>query len=127
MLRMILSGSSVVILGLAVAGIGHAGSGAPDSTPTSGDAEFARYMEKTLAAKPAVQPPAKAAVSCEGGQKRAEAFTKLKSVELELARLRKQQEAKWAEKGWTAKEAAAAGEPVVLNGSGYNIKNSIGR
>ena len=34
--------------------------------------------------------------------------------------LRVQLEA-WAAKGWTAKQAAAAGEAVVLNGSGYNL------
>ena len=42
-------------------------------------------------------------------------------AEMQLAEMRRQQLAAWAAKGWTAKQAAAAGEAVVLNGSGYNL------
>ncbi len=105
----------------------------PDSTPTAHDAEFARFMEKSLAAKPA--PPAapaptaapradpKSGATCEAADQNVQNYATIKRLEAELARLRAQQAAKWAEKGWTQKEAAAAGEPVVLNGTGYNIKS----
>jgi len=40
----------------------------------------------------------------------------------QIREARKAQLELWKEKGWTEEEAAAAGEVVVLNGSGYNYR-----
>ncbi len=53
---------------------------------------------------------------------RAREFTAMKEIEARLAELRAEQEREWAEKGWGPKEAAEAGEAVVLNGRGYNYR-----
>ena len=120
----------VLVACVLLAGSAHAEtSAAPDSSPTAKDAEFARFVEQSLARKPAPAPPAKAAAepaaTCEATTAGAQNVARMKQLEAELSRLRAQQAAKWKQNGWTEKEAAAAGEPVVLNGSGYNIKSGM--
>jgi len=99
----------------------------PDATPTAHDAEFARFVEKSLAEEKKAAPPAAPApqtgATCDASNERARQFATLKQMEAELERLRARQAAKWAETGRNARQAAEAGEPVVLNGSGFNIKN----
>ncbi len=113
------------------AGSVHAGDGArADSTPTAQDAEFVRFMEKSLASRAAVKhsptaPPTKPAASCEAVDNATRNYATLQRLEADIARLREQQLAKWAEKGWTPKDAAAAGEAVMLNGAGYNIRSGV--
>jgi len=43
-------------------------------------------------------------------------------VQQQLREARKAQLELWKQKGWTEKDAAAAGEVVVLSGSGYNYQ-----
>jgi hypothetical protein len=89
--------------------------------------ELTRFLERA-------QPPAKPApaanknapaASCEAASNQAEVLGTLREAEMKLAEMRKRQLAAWEAKGWTAKEAAAAGESVVLNGSGYNLKGAL--
>lgn len=96
-----------------------------DSTPTAHDAEFMRFMERSLAQKPAAAAPQAAGATCDAPSQAARNFATLKQMEAELARLRAEQKAKWAKNGWSPKEAAKNGEAVVLNGSGYNIRNGV--
>ncbi|MDP6980792.1 MAG: hypothetical protein QF570_19690 [Myxococcota bacterium] len=116
---------------LLFAGSVQAGEGArADATPIAQDAEFVRFLKKSIASKPAARgspaaPPAKDAASCEAVDSAKRNYAILQRLEADLARLREQQLAKWAEKGWTPKDAAAAGEAVMLNGSGYNIKSGV--
>lgn len=107
---------------------------AADSTPTVNDAEFARFVERSTAAPksnpatrlPAAKQMAQQPASCNATQQSIKTRDTLERLELDIARMRSLQEAKWAAKGWTRKEAAEAGEDVVLNGSGYNIKSTVG-
>jgi hypothetical protein len=94
-------------------------------------AEFARFLASTTTTGPArqmrlVNETAPVAV-CEADQQRINTLASLNGVEQTFAQMRKQQLARWAEKGWTAKDAAAAGEPVALNGSGYNLRGAPAR
>ena len=46
-----------------------------------------------------------------------------RTYEASLAQARAEQRRRWAEAGWASeKEAAEAGEPVLLNGTGYNYR-----
>ena len=94
------------------------------SEKAASDAELSRFLELagTRATPPQAAKPSPA--TCEAAEQRVDPLQTLKSSEQYIDQLRKQQQTHWAQKGWTAKEAAAAGEPVVLNGSGYNISGS---
>ena len=89
----------------------------PDST------QFSRFLDSV---RPRVTPAPVGdsnapAVTCEAGQNRADEMALIRKAEMQLADMRRLQLEAWAAKGWTAKQAAAAGEAVVLNGSGYNL------
>jgi hypothetical protein len=85
--------------------------------------QFSRFLDNlqpdALLAPPGN--PKAPAVTCEADQNRADELALIRRAEMQLAEMRRQQLAVWAAKGWTAKQAAAAGEAVVLNGSGYNL------
>lgn len=129
-MRLLFSSILVPVVTLAIAGFVSADQAvAPDSTPTARDAEFARWTAQLRDAQKSRLPaaPSQEAGSCALKGTGAAAFEALENVELHLVRLRKQQDAKWKARGWSAREAAAAGQPVVLNGSGYNLKTTSNR
>ena len=124
--------TALVAAGLALssAGLVAAGEPAPGvKKKAASDTELSRFLETTRAHAKASKPApedAPAAI-CEADQQRVNMVGTLNNVEQQLSQLRKQQLERWAEKGWTAKEAAAAGESVMLNGSGYNVSGAATR
>lgn len=124
----------LVALGLALSTAGTVQSEEPAAAligQRASAAEFARFLASTTTPGPAKQVrqvnETAPAASCEANQQRINTLATLNGVEQRLAQMRKQQLARWAEKGWTAKDAAAAGESVTLNGSGYNLRGAPAR
>ncbi len=118
---------TLVVAGIALLAAGslQAGEQGPRSSEkAASEAELSRFLEATRAQPKSVRPSSKEepAVTCAAADRGARVVGTLNGVEQELARMRKQQLERWAAKGWTAKEAAAAGETVMLNGSGYNSR-----
>lgn len=86
--------------------------------------EFARFVKQ--ASSPASQAPPASPDTCEANQNPiGTAVATLSSVEQLAVKARARQAERWKEKGWTAKQAAAAGESVPLNGSGYNYRPGL--
>ena len=116
---MVLATRSVGILG-ALAVLGLAGSAqAGDSSPVLSSqekTEFSRYVSEPKGVPAAPD-------TCEASDRRRQVVGTLKSVEAQLALARADQEALRKKKGWTDKQAAAAGQAVMLNGSGYNYRS----
>ena len=80
--------------------------------------EFVRFVSSANTTPPA------APDVCEASQSNRELVGTLQSVEQQLAEARAQVAALRKQKGWSDKEAAAAGEAVLLNGTGYNYRTA---
>lgn len=128
--------TSLILGGLAVLSTGGvraeevaAKASVTPATKSVADAEFSRFLEANMTpVAPAVTAKEPAApASCEASTRSRQSLESLENMQQKFAAMRRQQLEHMAEKGWTPKQAAAAGEPVVLNGSGYNLKGAAAR
>ena len=128
--------TSLVFGGLAVLSTGGvraeevaAKASVTSATRSVADAEFSRFLEanKTPVAPVTAAKEPSAPASCEASTRSRQSLESLENMQQKFAAMRRQQLERMAEKGWSPKEAAAAGEPVVLNGTGYNLKGTASR
>ncbi len=112
----ILAAASALSLALAVSA---AAGDAPPDLSSEQRAESSRFESWTgdRAVGKAAAPN-----TCEASKSRGELVGTLKSIEQKLAAARAQQAAHWKKNGWDPEQAAAAGEAVMLNGTGYNYR-----
>lgn len=107
----------VLSLGVTLSAIGGG------ETPGSSNQEESEFERFEVQASALVAPTAPD--TCEAVQNQVGAMDDLKAAEQTLAAIRAQQVEILKQRGWTEREAAAAGEGVMLNGSGYNYRAAI--